>query len=75
MCFARSEVLNMAAVQTDSTVLSRVKSQLYQSDILSHCVLALDPKNLRGNWSAAATLAQLTRYHPDTFTLFLLCFV
>ncbi|XP_026216784.1 IQ calmodulin-binding motif-containing protein 1 isoform X2 [Anabas testudineus] len=50
----------MAALQTDSSMLTRVKSLLYQSGILSHCVSSLDPKRLRVNWSAAATLAQLT---------------
>ncbi|KAM6957987.1 IQ calmodulin-binding motif-containing protein 1 [Tautogolabrus adspersus] len=57
-----TKVLNMAAVQTDSGVLTRVKSQLYLSGVLSHCVLALsqDPRKLRGNLSAVATLAQIT---------------
>ncbi|XP_040887900.1 IQ calmodulin-binding motif-containing protein 1-like [Toxotes jaculatrix] len=58
-----NKALNVAAVQTDSSVLTRVKSQLYHSGVLSHCVLALslDPRRLRGNWTAAAaTLAQLT---------------
>ncbi|XP_041822549.1 IQ calmodulin-binding motif-containing protein 1-like isoform X2 [Chelmon rostratus] len=57
-----NKALNMAAVQTDISALARVKSQLYLSGVLSHCVLvlSLDPRRLRGNWSAAATLAQLT---------------
>nr|XP_020447941.1 IQ calmodulin-binding motif-containing protein 1 isoform X1 [Monopterus albus]XP_020447943.1 IQ calmodulin-binding motif-containing protein 1 isoform X1 [Monopterus albus] len=57
-----NKCLNMAAVQTDGSVLTRVKSQLYESGVLNHCVLilALDPRRLRGNWSAAATLAQVT---------------
>lgn len=54
----------MAAVHSHHGVLTRVKLQLYLSGILSHCVrlLALDPRRLRGNWSAATTLAQLVRY-------------
>ncbi|CAJ1087466.1 IQ calmodulin-binding motif-containing protein 1 [Xyrichtys novacula] len=57
-----NRVLNTAAVQTDSSVLTHVKSQLYLSGVLSHCILVLsqDPRKLRGNWSGAATLAQLT---------------
>ncbi|XP_067439190.1 IQ calmodulin-binding motif-containing protein 1 isoform X1 [Thunnus thynnus] len=57
-----NKALNMAAVQTSSGALIRVKSQLYLSGVLRHCVrlLSLDPRRLRGNWSAAATLAQLT---------------
>ncbi|XP_045906660.1 IQ calmodulin-binding motif-containing protein 1 [Micropterus dolomieu] len=56
-----NKALNMAALHTDSRALTRVKSQLYLSGVLSHCVLllSLDPRRLRGNWSAAATLAQL----------------
>ncbi|XP_074483353.1 IQ calmodulin-binding motif-containing protein 1 isoform X2 [Sebastes fasciatus] len=52
----------MAALQTDSSVLTAVKSRLYLSGVLNHCVrlLSLDPRRLRGNWGAAATLAQLT---------------
>lgn len=63
-CVCLSEAVKMAAVQTDGRVLTRVKSLLYLSGVLSHCVrvLSLDPRRLRGNWSAAATLAQLTRY-------------
>ncbi|KAF0046178.1 hypothetical protein F2P81_002707 [Scophthalmus maximus] len=50
------------ALQSDSSALTRVKSQLYHSGILSHCVLVLAPdsRRPRGNWAAAATLAQLT---------------
>ncbi|XP_018516845.1 IQ calmodulin-binding motif-containing protein 1 [Lates calcarifer] len=57
-----NKALNMAAVQPDSSALIRVKSRLYHSGVLSHCVLtlSLDPRKLRGNWTAAATLAQLT---------------
>uniref|UniRef100_A0A8D2ZNN8 IQ calmodulin-binding motif-containing protein 1 n=1 Tax=Scophthalmus maximus TaxID=52904 RepID=A0A8D2ZNN8_SCOMX len=57
-----SAALNMAALQSDSSALTRVKSQLYHSGILSHCVLVLAPdsRRPRGNWAAAATLAQLT---------------
>ncbi|XP_071335780.1 IQ calmodulin-binding motif-containing protein 1-like isoform X2 [Trachinotus anak] len=57
-----NKALNVAAVQTDSSVLTRVKSWLYHAGVLSHCVLALslDPRRLKGNWPAAATLAQLT---------------
>uniref|UniRef100_A0A3B4XL19 IQ motif containing B1 n=1 Tax=Seriola lalandi dorsalis TaxID=1841481 RepID=A0A3B4XL19_SERLL len=58
-----NKALNVAAVQTDSSVLTRVKSQLYHTGVLSQCVraLSLDPIRLRGNWTgAAATLAQLT---------------
>ncbi|KAM7375561.1 hypothetical protein PAMA_014597 [Pampus argenteus] len=57
-----NKTLNMAAVQMSSSVLIRVKSQLYLSGILRHCVLllSLDARRLQGNWSAAATLAQLT---------------
>ncbi|XP_054479643.1 IQ calmodulin-binding motif-containing protein 1 isoform X2 [Anoplopoma fimbria] len=57
-----SEVLNSAALQSDSSVLSAVKSNLYLSGVLSHCVLLLspDPRMPRGNWGAVAALAQLT---------------
>ncbi|XP_033471776.2 IQ calmodulin-binding motif-containing protein 1 [Epinephelus lanceolatus] len=57
-----NKALNSAALQTDSRVLTRVKSQLYLSGVLSHCVLllTLGPRGLQGNWGAAATLAQFT---------------
>ncbi|KAG7215095.1 hypothetical protein INR49_022786 [Caranx melampygus] len=57
-----NKALNMAAVQTHSSALTRVKSQLYHAGVLSQCVHALkqEPRILRGHWSAAATLAQLT---------------
>ncbi|XP_051283060.1 IQ calmodulin-binding motif-containing protein 1-like [Dicentrarchus labrax] len=58
-----NKALNAAALQTDSSLsLTRVKSQLYLTGVLSHCILllSLHPRRLRGNWSAAATLAQLT---------------
>ncbi|KAK2857153.1 hypothetical protein Q5P01_005888 [Channa striata] len=55
-----NKALNTAAVQTHRSVLTLLKSRLYHSGVLSHCVLSLDPKRLQGNWSAAATLAQLT---------------
>ncbi|KAI3366196.1 hypothetical protein L3Q82_010023, partial [Scortum barcoo] len=55
-----NKALNVAAVQMDGGALTRVKSQLYLSGVLSHCVLLLSPRSLRGNWSAATTLAQLT---------------
>uniref|UniRef100_A0A3B4TNY4 IQ motif containing B1 n=1 Tax=Seriola dumerili TaxID=41447 RepID=A0A3B4TNY4_SERDU len=53
-----SEALNVAATQTDSSVLTRVKSQLYHTGVLSQCVhaLSLDPIRLRGNWTAAANI-------------------
>ncbi|XP_072235251.1 IQ calmodulin-binding motif-containing protein 1-like [Leuresthes tenuis] len=56
------KALNSVAVQTNSSASTRVKSQLYHSGVLSHCVLAfsLHPSSLRGNCSAAATLAYLT---------------
>ncbi|XP_041637454.1 IQ calmodulin-binding motif-containing protein 1 isoform X2 [Cheilinus undulatus] len=52
----------MAAVHADGSVLTHVKSQLYQSGVLSHCVLILNqvPRELKGSWSAAATLAHIT---------------
>ncbi|XP_077440526.1 IQ calmodulin-binding motif-containing protein 1 [Vanacampus margaritifer] len=54
--------LNMAAAQKDSNTLTRIKSLLYQSGILSHCVtlLILDPQRLQSIWRAAVTLASLT---------------
>uniref|UniRef100_A0A3P9K8G8 IQ motif containing B1 n=1 Tax=Oryzias latipes TaxID=8090 RepID=A0A3P9K8G8_ORYLA len=57
-----SNALNMAAVQPHSDGLTRVKSRLYHSGILSQCALTLSlpPSRLRGSWSAAATLAHLT---------------
>uniref|UniRef100_A0A3P9LTY7 IQ motif containing B1 n=1 Tax=Oryzias latipes TaxID=8090 RepID=A0A3P9LTY7_ORYLA len=57
-----SDALNMAAVQPHSDGLTRVKSRLYHSGILSQCALTLSlpPSRLRGSWSAAATLAHLT---------------
>ncbi|XP_013877232.1 IQ calmodulin-binding motif-containing protein 1, partial [Austrofundulus limnaeus] len=59
---ALTEVLNLAAVQTNSSSLAQVKSQLYHSGILNHCVqmLSLHPSRLRDNWTASATLAHLT---------------
>ncbi|XP_077370418.1 IQ calmodulin-binding motif-containing protein 1 isoform X2 [Festucalex cinctus] len=52
----------MAAVQKDSSTLTRIKSLLYQSGILSQCVtlLTLDPQKLQSIWRAAITLASLT---------------
>uniref|UniRef100_A0A3B4XGC1 IQ motif containing B1 n=1 Tax=Seriola lalandi dorsalis TaxID=1841481 RepID=A0A3B4XGC1_SERLL len=49
-----------AAVQTDSSVLTRVKSQLYHTGVLSQCVraLSLDPIRLRGNWTGAANIVR-----------------
>ncbi|XP_070786942.1 IQ calmodulin-binding motif-containing protein 1-like [Enoplosus armatus] len=57
-----NKALNAAAVRARSSALTRVKSRLYLSGVLSHCVLvlSLDPRRLRGDWGAAATLAQLT---------------
>ncbi|XP_068587130.1 IQ calmodulin-binding motif-containing protein 1 [Cebidichthys violaceus] len=60
----RVRLLNDAlnkALQTDGS-LAAVKSLLYLSGVLSHCVLlmTLNPRMQRGSWSAAATLAQLT---------------
>uniref|UniRef100_A0A3Q3A651 IQ motif containing B1 n=1 Tax=Kryptolebias marmoratus TaxID=37003 RepID=A0A3Q3A651_KRYMA len=62
VCSRPSEVLNSAAVRTSSSSLARVKSELYHSGVLNHCVqtLSLHPSRLRGNWGAAATLAHLT---------------
>lgn len=68
----------MAAVHTDNSMLTHVKSRLYLSGVLSHCVrvLSLDPRRLRGNWSAAATLAQLVRYiSEDRFIYFFKVFI
>uniref|UniRef100_A0A8C8DKQ6 IQ calmodulin-binding motif-containing protein 1 n=1 Tax=Oryzias sinensis TaxID=183150 RepID=A0A8C8DKQ6_9TELE len=57
-----SDALKLAAVQPHSDGLTRVKSRLYHSGILSQCALTLSlpPSRLRGSWSAAATLAHLT---------------
>ncbi|CAN9498383.1 unnamed protein product [Ophioblennius macclurei] len=59
---ALNKALNSAALQTDSSALTRVKSRLYHSGVLAHCVsaLSLPPRMLQGNWSSAATLAHLT---------------
>lgn len=54
-----NEALKSAALQTDGAVLTRLKSGLFDSGVLSRCVLFLDPKRLGGNWSTASTLAQL----------------
>uniref|UniRef100_A0A3B4ZH71 IQ motif containing B1 n=1 Tax=Stegastes partitus TaxID=144197 RepID=A0A3B4ZH71_9TELE len=52
---------NLAALQTDGGAASTLlKSRLYLSGVLSHCVAALRPGRLQESWSAAATLAQLT---------------
>lgn len=63
-----SEALTVAAVHSDNTMLTRVKTQMYLSGVLSHCVqvLSLDPRSLRSHWSATATLAQLVRYIQRT---------
>lgn len=65
-----SEALTTAGVHTDNSMLTHVKTQLYLSGILGHCVrvFTLDPKRLHGNWSAATTLAQLTRYISELHT-------
>ncbi|XP_030608730.1 IQ calmodulin-binding motif-containing protein 1 [Archocentrus centrarchus] len=55
-----NNALNSAAVHVNSGELSRLKSRLYLSGVLSQCVLSLHPSRLRGNLSAAATLAHLT---------------
>ncbi|XP_028255541.1 IQ calmodulin-binding motif-containing protein 1 [Parambassis ranga] len=57
-----NKALSSAAVQTHSSVLTGVKSQLYHSGVLRHCVhaLSLHPRRPQGHWSAIATLAQLT---------------
>ncbi|XP_030009012.1 IQ calmodulin-binding motif-containing protein 1 isoform X2 [Sphaeramia orbicularis] len=49
----------MAAVQPDGSTLTRLKSLLYHSGVLNHCVRCLNPRMQRANWSAMATLAQL----------------
>uniref|UniRef100_A0A1A7WEL7 IQ motif containing B1 n=1 Tax=Iconisemion striatum TaxID=60296 RepID=A0A1A7WEL7_9TELE len=56
-----NKVLNSAAFQKNSGLLTRVKSQLYHSGILRLCVHLLShyPSRLQGNWSATATLAHL----------------
>ncbi|KAM4711279.1 IQ calmodulin-binding motif-containing protein 1 isoform 2-T4 [Anableps anableps] len=57
-----NKVLSSAALQTDSSALTRVKTGLYHSGVLTHCVrlLSLSPSRLGGNWTSAATLAHLT---------------
>ncbi|XP_029023295.1 IQ calmodulin-binding motif-containing protein 1-like isoform X2 [Betta splendens] len=55
-----TEALNAAALQPDSSALVRVKSLLYESSVLSHCVSLLDPRRLPGLQGAVARLAQLT---------------
>lgn len=59
-----SEVLTTAGVDRHSCVLTSVKTQLYLSGVLDHCVhiLSLDPRRLRDHRSSVTTLAQLTRY-------------
>ncbi|KAM9767079.1 IQ calmodulin-binding motif-containing protein 1 [Menidia menidia] len=56
------KALNSASVQMSSGALARVKSQLYLSGVLSHCVLALalPPSRLQASWGPAASLAYLT---------------
>ncbi|XP_029375734.1 IQ calmodulin-binding motif-containing protein 1 isoform X2 [Echeneis naucrates] len=61
----KTDLLNSSihkALRTDSSVLCRVKAQLYDAGILSQCVLilSLDATKLRANWAATATLAKLT---------------
>ncbi|KAL3999832.1 RAT1-interacting protein [Sarotherodon galilaeus] len=57
-----NNALNSAAVHVNSGELARLKSQLYLSGVLIHCirVLSLHPSSLWGDLSAAATLAHLT---------------
>ncbi|XP_070711955.1 IQ calmodulin-binding motif-containing protein 1-like [Pempheris klunzingeri] len=57
-----NKALRAAGLQTDRGALTRLKSALYLSGVLSHCVLALNhrPRRPRGNWSATATLATFT---------------
>lgn len=57
-----NNALNSAAVHVNSGELTWLKSQLYLSGVLIHCVrvLSLHPSSLWGDLSAAATLAHLT---------------
>ncbi|XP_061693643.1 IQ calmodulin-binding motif-containing protein 1-like [Syngnathoides biaculeatus] len=54
--------LSMGAAPEDRGKMTRFKSLLYQSGILSHCVtlLTLDPGRTQSNCKAAVTLASLT---------------
>lgn len=63
LTFPVLDALNSAAVHVNSGELARLKSQLYLSGVLIHCihVLSLHPSSLWGDLSAAATLAHLTR--------------
>lgn len=57
-----NNALNSAAVHVNSGELTRLKSQLYLSGVLIHCVrvLSLHPSSLWSDLSAVATLAHLT---------------
>ncbi|XP_034035500.1 IQ calmodulin-binding motif-containing protein 1-like isoform X2 [Thalassophryne amazonica] len=57
-----NNALNVVALVTDSDRVTLLKSELYLSGVLSHCVhaLSLDPRRLQGGWSTVASLAQLT---------------
>lgn len=63
LTFPVLDALNSAAVHVNNGELTRLKSQLYLSGVLIHCVrvLSLHPSSLWGDLSAAATLAHLTR--------------
>lgn len=62
------EVLTTAGGNRHSCELTEVKTGLYLSGVLDHCVhvLSLEPRSLQGHWRSVTTLAQLTRRVPFT---------
>ncbi|XP_072305854.1 IQ calmodulin-binding motif-containing protein 1-like [Eucyclogobius newberryi] len=54
-----NDALTVATLQTGGALLTRLKSRLFESGVLAHCVSLLEPKRIKGDRKAAATLAQL----------------
>uniref|UniRef100_A0A8C5DMH1 IQ motif containing B1 n=2 Tax=Gouania willdenowi TaxID=441366 RepID=A0A8C5DMH1_GOUWI len=48
------------AWRADGYVMTRLKTELYEQGILTHCVHSLYPTMQRGDWRATVTLMQLT---------------
>uniref|UniRef100_A0A8C6TZW9 Uncharacterized protein n=1 Tax=Neogobius melanostomus TaxID=47308 RepID=A0A8C6TZW9_9GOBI len=54
-----NHALNAGALQTGGALLTRLKSRLFESGVLAQSVSLLELKRAKGNWAAAAALAQL----------------
>ncbi|XP_055082463.1 IQ calmodulin-binding motif-containing protein 1-like [Periophthalmus magnuspinnatus] len=54
-----NDALTVAALQTGVSLLTRLKSCLFESGVLSQCVSLLEPRHIKGDVNAAATLTQI----------------